>query len=106
MQYRQGDLLLVKLGARNQDDRERSSRSQSGIRLPHRIVAEREGTGHRHELSKGHLTRIPGSYLMASVPDGTVVSHPEHAPLTLPAGDYQVVRQREYTPAGPRGVWD
>ena len=68
-------------------------------------MAEGEGTGHRHELDKGQLTRL-GLHLMVSVPDGAVLSHPEHAALILPAGEYRVTRQREYTPGRARGMWD
>jgi hypothetical protein len=34
------------------------------------------------------------------------VDHEEHATVMLPAGEYQVVRQREYEPAGWRQVAD
>ncbi len=34
---------------------------------------------------------------------GVRIVHEEHTPITLPAGDYEVIRQREYTPP-PRTV--
>jgi hypothetical protein len=35
-----------------------------------------------------------------------ILTHPEHASITLPAGSYQVRRQREYTPEAVRPVAD
>ena len=37
---------------------------------------------------------------------GVEVTHEEHATLTIPPGDYEVKRQREYTPEEIRRVAD
>ncbi|MGH9523996.1 MAG: hypothetical protein ACRD3E_15850 [Terriglobales bacterium] len=38
--------------------------------------------------------------------DGVRIVHEEHAPIVLPPGDYEIVRQREYSPEEIRNVAD
>jgi hypothetical protein len=94
-QYRQGDVLLVRI-----DKLPRGLRQvpRDGGRV---VLAYGEATGHAHAIAD------TGADLLASdleerflriVGDFATLTHEEHAPITLPRGAYRVVRQREYTP--------
>ena len=92
--YRQGDVWIEKVAA-----------VPSGLAPVARengqlVLAHGEVTGHMHavaELDAEMFTERDGTlYLRA--PSGCVVTHQEHAPVTLPAGKtFRVVRQREWT---------
>ena len=81
------------------------------------ILAYGEVTGHAHEVivdAPPMGDDVPAQQLFEE-PDGTrllvvrgpaMLRHEEHAPLAIPAGTYQVIRQREYTPEAIRNVAD
>lgn len=82
------------------------------------ILAYGEVTGHAHEVitDAPPMTGdpVPAQQLFEE-PDGTrllvvrgpaTLRHEEHAPLNIPAGTYEVVRQREYSPEAIRNVAD
>lgn len=102
MQFRQGDVLLIKVG----------SIPKSAKRMPAKkgrmILAEGEATGHSHSVdaSKGalYIDKTGEVFLLAK--DGCTLVHQEHAPIDLDAGAYRVCRQREYTPEAIRNVMD
>jgi len=96
-QYRQGDLLIVRVQ-----------------RVPSRAVAQQsaiiltgETTGHAHRLVGGEI-RVLGAtatmYLVCAAQAQVV--HEEHQTITLPPGLYQVRRQREYNPEAVQPVRD
>jgi len=100
---RQGELLIIKVD------------SFEGLELnkiEHRILAEGETTGHKHELNTGVLYRRVYSWknreLFFEVPENKVaiLSHPEHRELTFETGKYKVITQREYEERGNRWVRD
>jgi len=72
------------------------------------ILAQGEATGHAHRLTgDGAVFRDPESQaLYIHVMTSATVTHPEHKPITLGAGIYAVIRQREYTPEDIRFVSD
>jgi hypothetical protein len=93
--YRQGDILLRSIEKIHR--RARRCTPDGPI-----ILAEGEVTGHYHAIldpTGVELYRIgeQRAFLVVEEP-GTTLSHPEHAPIELPAGPYEVVRQREYRP--------
>lgn len=48
-----------------------------------------------------------GEGLYLTVGDaGVSIVHEEHGPIELPTGNYEVVRQREYSPEEVRNVFD
>ena len=97
--YRQGDVLVVLMENEIPSD----AREVSG-RI---ILAEGEATGHAHEVkTKGAklFDRAGERFLMLT--RNSILSHQEHAPITLPAGRYKVVQQREYSPEAIRNVAD
>lgn len=82
------------------------------------ILAYGEVTGHAHEVitDAPPLTGddVPAQQLFEE-PDGTrllvvrgpaTLRHEEHAPLSIPAGTYEVIRQVEYHPEAIRNVAD
>lgn len=82
------------------------------------ILAYGEVTGHAHEVvtAAPPMTAddVPPQQLFEE-PDGTrllvlrgpaTLRHEEHAPLAIPPGTYEVVRQREYHPEAIRSVAD
>ncbi len=74
------------------------------------VLAHGEATGHAHVL-----TALPDGALLSATSGGRTLlrvlapaslTHPEHAKINIPTGDYEVVRQRVYEPRGPRWVTD
>lgn len=97
MQYRHGDLLIVQVDSIPKDAK----------RTKGRILAEGEATGHHHKLDSGTLYLAPDGNLYFRAAKPTAVTHQEHARIELPAGNFQVIGQREYQPAAaPRRVVD
>lgn len=99
--YRQGDVLFVERACR--------PAGESVIRKNGQIL-EGESTGHVHRLAPGCLAtaevyEIDGK-LFVSSEKGISIVHEEHHTLELPAGNYEVVRQREYSPEEIRNVQD
>lgn len=92
--YRQGDVLLTPVAA-----------MPGGLKkVPpekgRRVLAHGEATGHAHtlEVPATEMYISPDGEIFVSVKKETALAHQEHDPITLPAGDYKVTRQREYTP--------
>lgn len=105
--YRQGDVLfrrIDKLPAGERRKRENAT------------VAYGEVTGHSHQLAIADrevaevLEIGEGLYVHVSADgiriEGATVVHEEHGPINLPAGDYAVTIQREYSPEEVRSVID
>jgi hypothetical protein len=94
---RQGDLLIVKV----------NTIPAGVIRKCDRVLAEGEVTGHFHKLDSGDVYEKDG-VLYFHVEEGTQTNldHPEHGTMVFTPGEYKVIRQREYTPAGWRSVAD
>jgi hypothetical protein len=104
VQYRQGDVLLIKLSdaeARrvHLEDRARPSTDRM-------ILARGEATGHAHSVagSTARLElRLAERYL--TVWAATELTHEEHAPIRLDPGFYRVVLQREFVPSRDAEAW-
>ena len=66
-------------------------------KLPHRVLAEGEATGHSHTAdSSATLWGSDSGSLVLEVPIETTVTHEEHKPVVLPNGEYDVVRVKEF----------
>jgi len=96
-QYRQGDLLFVEV----------TVIPSSARKTGHAIIEEGEATGHKHQVLDGsaHLFE-DGNVKFLEILESATIVHEEHAPLRLPQGLFQVIKQREYEPEGPRYVRD
>ncbi|WP_440104128.1 hypothetical protein [Streptosporangium sp. H16] len=97
-QYRQGDVLLVAVDAI--PAQVSPVAREDGVL----VLAHGEATGHRHAISEPHanLLAVPGEEIerrfLRVVGGPAHLVHEEHDPIALPAGNYQVIRQRSYEP--------
>jgi hypothetical protein len=94
---RQGDVLVIP-----------SSTPVTGTKLPHLTLAEGEVTGHRHRISDGaaELFERDGVLYLQVLSPTAILTHEEHAAVTIPQGDWEIRIQREYAPEGWRYVAD
>src|SRR6185312_15572 len=105
VQYRQGDVLLIKLTETEADAlrlRERAGPTKGRL-----ILAHGEATGHTHSIDGAtaslHELRFGERYLTVWAP--TELTHEEHAPIRLDPGFYRVIRQREFVPTRDTDAW-
>jgi len=101
---RQGDTLLRRI------DSIPSSTSRQ-IKSP--TLALGEKTGHHHTFTDGGAVAfaddeqaIVADAIRVISPQGSTLTHQEHSPITFPPGDYESLRQVEYTPEELRLVAD
>lgn len=90
-QYRQGDLLFIE-----------ASGAPKGTKKHSLKILESSITGHSHQISEGEIyvnepTWSDNANFYVVVPNGADLIHGEHETINLPAGIYQVVRQKEVT---------
>lgn len=96
--WRQGDVFIISTDA---------VPPEATPRRP--VLAEGEVTGHAHRLATTDAAAVLGfeGLLFLSVSgDEATVLHQEHAPVTIPRGNYIVRIQREYHPKEIRRVVD
>jgi hypothetical protein len=95
--FRQGDVLIIS-----------SDTSVTGNKLPHLTLAEGEVTGHRHRISNGEaeLFERDGVLYLKVLSSTALLTHEEHAEVTIPQGNWEIRIQREYVPEGWRYVAD
>lgn len=99
--YRQGDLLFKQVKQIPEGGKVRKSGH----------ILEGEATGHIHRVAEMQLAEAEvldcGAELFMKVTgDGVSIVHEEHNPIVLPPGNYEIVRQREYSPEEIRNVQD
>jgi len=103
MQYRQGDVLLVRVDSLPAGDR-KDARGEGQI-----VLARGEATGHAHTIEDAppgtEFVEIGGVCFLILTEAADLV-HQEHGTITVPPGTYTVKRQREYTPEAVRNVQD
>jgi len=102
--YRQGDVLITRIEG-----------VPEGVATVPRedgklVLAHGEASGHAHvvegeaQLLAADIGDLEERFL--HLEEEARLVHDEHESITLPPGDYRVVRQSEYTPATPRFVAD
>jgi hypothetical protein len=101
-QYRQGDVLFIARAC--------APAGKRMVRKDGRIL-EGEATGHVHRVAETSLAiaevyEVEDRLFLSASEDGVAIVHEEHKPIILPAGNYDVVRQREYSPEEIRNVAD
>ena len=105
--YRQGDVLIIPVAAIPSQtapvDRE------NGLV----ILAHGEVTGHHHAIADQDAELVTTGqadelrmWLSITAPEPVALTHQEHDTITLPPGNYEVRRQREYAPEQIRQVQD
>jgi hypothetical protein len=98
--YRQGDVLIRRI---------KSLPTQKAQTRLTGILAYGEVTGHAHrleDLARAEVLEVGKGLFLRVGAEGVRIVHEEHAPVSLPAGDYEIEIQREYTPAEIRNVAD
>lgn len=101
--YRQGDVLILKLV----DEVPETAKPAADL-----VLAHGEATGHMHQIRQTkHITKSVKKfvaerlqYLATKVK--AKVQHEEHTTIALPAGNFAVLIQTEYTPSELRQVID
>ncbi|HXI43919.1 MAG TPA: hypothetical protein VNH83_28310 [Bryobacteraceae bacterium] len=115
-QYRQGDVLLTEVAVIPPQGKIGAMPIEGNPRdVANRVVlAYGEVTGHAHTLDAEdcELVEVPaglGAELegwFLRVHQDTQLTHQEHSTIEVPAGNYRVTRQREYSPEAIRNVAD
>lgn len=98
--YRQGDLLFVPF-----EPRFPLTHYTLGESVTDGVLAEGEATGHAHRVApedfdqgKATIYALGPQTSVIEAHEDVSVTHEEHEAITLPAGRWEVRRQREYTP--------
>lgn len=101
---RQGDVLLIAVKSIPADAKDITPQGRI-------VLAYGEVTGHAHAIEneagaqKAKLWDA-GAERFLQVMEQTALRHEEHSEITLQPGNYQVIRQVEYTPSELRRVAD
>jgi hypothetical protein len=103
--FRQGDVLIVPI-AKLPAGLEPVERERGRL-----VLAYGEVTGHAHAIrdKRAALFRDPklaAIFMHVSGDEPVALDHQEHDTIHIPPGDYQIIRQREYTPDAIRNVAD
>jgi hypothetical protein len=99
MKARQGEILIF----RNDNFRP----WQKGIPVPENVIREGEKSGHKHEVKGDAQLAMFGDQMVIEVgPKGGEIVHPEHEPIKLEPGKYEVKEQREFDGVKPRKTKD
>jgi hypothetical protein len=97
--YRQGDVLFIRTDTVPEEASEDKTM----------VIVEGEATGPAHRLRAGRgvqLLRTLAGIAYVKAAYEAYVDHEEHETITLPPGNWEARRQREYTPASYRYVQD
>lgn len=97
-QIRQGDLLFLRI----------PSIPANATVVQDGVIAKGEASGHAHRLQagSGRLLLMAMGLMYIRAKHEAEITHEEHNTVTLPPGDWRVVRQSEYEPNGWRRVAD
>ena len=100
-QYRQGDVFLRKI--RSIPKGAKPCKARDG----RFVLAEGEATGHAHTICEldGSLF-IDENRLYLQTEAGCELLHEEHGPIQVTPGNFEIIRQREYSPEAIRNVAD
>ncbi len=103
IQYRQGDVLIRKIDSVPADVKRVDWREEGRV-----ILAHGETTGHAHALALSTTTmyRSAAGQRYLEIKKGAELTHEEHGIIAPQPGCYEVIQQREYTPAAIRNVVD
>jgi len=99
---RQGDVLLTKV------DRIPPKAKLCTAKRGRFVLAEGEVTNHAHTICEvdGSLFIDDENRMFLRTEAGCELVHQEHGPIAIPPGNFEVVRQREYSPEAIRNVAD
>lgn len=105
--YRQGD-VMIRRRAHNRIPETAQTVARDRGRI---VLAYGEVTGHAHAIADReaelyHDVETERRFLQVLAEGGVDLVHEEHATITIPPGEYEVIRQREYAPEAVRNVAD
>jgi len=88
--FRQGDLLM----------REIKELPENLKKLSHKILAEGEVTGHKHQFfgNVDVYENDKGKVMFEVMSANAELVHQEHKPILIGKGVYEVIKEREYNP--------
>lgn len=104
-QFRQGDVMIRRVKSLPKGAQDVTPKGRI-------VLAHGEVTGHAHVIAEGQAREFSwadagkATRRFLSVASTAHVAHEEHATIPLPAGVYEIVQQREYTPEAIRNVAD
>ncbi len=99
--YRQGDVLLIQV-EKIPADAKPVERENGRV-----VLAHGEVTGHSHAISLPNAALLTvGAARFLEVMEAVALEHEEHSSIQLPAANYRVLIQKEYTPKELRSVKD
>lgn len=88
----QGDIIFVKIEGKIPAEGKRRERTERGF-----VIAEGEASNHFHVVKDADVLLVEkDGQLFIGCEGDVIVTHEEHKPVTLPAGDYEVRRVQEY----------
>ena len=88
MFYQQGDIIFKSV---EKVCGKKSKKTNRGY-----VVAEGEATGHYHTINDEIDLLISDAGMFVSSKESFTVTHEEHKPITIPAGNYEIGRVQEY----------
>ncbi len=93
LQFRQGDVLIIEVT-------EAIPNEAKVIEKDTLTLALGEATGHSHTIASpgAIMYAVKENIRLMNLQEAAELVHQEHAPIKLPAGNYQIIRQVEYTP--------
>lgn len=96
--YRHGDVLLIPV----------ATIPKQATKQKNLVLAEGEVTGHSHQITEGvaHLFKWDEKMYLKVKSERAALTHEEHKRIDLPAGDYEVIIQKDYEPDGWKKVID
>lgn len=103
--FRQGDVLIIPVAAMP-TGLAKIKRENGRV-----VLAHGEVTGHAHAIAdkRAALFRDPklaAIFMHVTGDEPVALEHEEHGTIAIPPGDYEVRRQREYSPEEIRNVAD
>jgi hypothetical protein len=103
--YRQGDVLIVPVDS-IPEATQPVAREQGRV-----VLAHGEVTGHHHSIVEEGVELVTAEeaaelYLLVHGTEPVELTHQEHDTIRVEPGEYQVIRQVEYTPEELRQVAD
>lgn len=106
--YRQGEVLIFGLDKDKAKERYPKDRLKKFKVVRNNVIIEGELSGHMHEVKNGRLYESPDKKgkMILEAGEGCIVIHPEHKPISVPKGVYEIDIQREYDGKDARKVKD
>jgi hypothetical protein len=107
--YRQGDVLIQPVPEDEVPEAVKALPPTPRDGRGRIVLALGEATGHAHAITAPGTLLRDANEMTADhlhLPSGGRLVHEEHAAISLPAGWYRVIRQREYIPGAVRYVAD